>query len=92
MAVFSTPDGKKFEADSATVRQLLEAWRLKKAIGATVGGEIVDCDKVFTEDTAFTPLFPDCEIKITLRPAQPSDKSLYRGKRCIVDKRISPQI
>lgn len=37
------------------------------------------------------PLFPDCEIKITLRPAQPSDKSLYRGKRCIVDKRISPQ-
>lgn len=38
------------------------------------------------------PLFPDCEIKITLRPAQPSDKSLYRAKRCIVDKRISPQI
>lgn len=37
------------------------------------------------------PLFPDCEIKIALRPAQPSDKSLYRGKRCIVDKRISPQ-
>lgn len=37
------------------------------------------------------PLFPDCEIKITLRPAQPSDKSLYRAKRCIVDKRISPQ-
>ena len=66
MAVFSTPDGKKFEADSATVRQLLEAWRLKKAIGATVGGEIVDCDKVFTEDTAFTPLFPDCEEGLQL--------------------------
>lgn len=66
MAVFSTLDGKKFEADSATVRQLLEAWRLKKAIGATVGGEIVDCDKVFTEDTAFTPLFPDCEEGLQL--------------------------
>lgn len=66
MVVFSTPDGKKFEADSATVRQLLEVWRLKKAIGATVGGEIVDCDKVFTEDTAFTPLFPDCEEGLQL--------------------------
>ena len=61
MAHFSTPEGKSYEAESATVRQLLDIWHLKKAIGATVGGEPVDCDKVFAEDTVFTPLFPDCE-------------------------------
>lgn len=61
MAIFSTPEGKHYEAESATVRQLLDIWRLKKAVGATVNGEPVDCDKVFTEDTVFTPLFPDSE-------------------------------
>ncbi|WP_455599888.1 threonine--tRNA ligase [Cloacibacillus sp.] len=61
MAHFSTPEGKSYEAESATVRQLLDIWHLKKAIGATVGGEPVDCDRVFAEDTVFTPLFPDCE-------------------------------
>ena len=33
MARFSTPDGKVYEADSASVRQLLDVWHLKKAIG-----------------------------------------------------------
>ena len=61
MAHFSTPEGKSYEAESATVRQLLDIWHLKKAIGATVGGEPVDCDRVFAEDTVFTPLFPDSE-------------------------------
>ncbi len=61
MARFSTPEGKSYEAESATVRQLLDTWHLKKAVGATVGGEPADCDKVFTEDTVFTPLFPDSE-------------------------------
>lgn len=61
MAHFSTVDGKSYEAESATVRRLLEAWHLKKAIGALVDGEPVDCDRVFSEDTVFTPLFPDCE-------------------------------
>ena len=32
----------------------------------TVGGEVVDCDKVFTEDTEFAPLFPDCEQGLEL--------------------------
>ena len=61
MAHFTTPEGKHYEADNATVRGLLEQWRLKKAIGMTVDGEPVDCDKVFTEDTEFTPLFPESE-------------------------------
>lgn len=33
-------------------------------------------------------LFPDCEVEIALREAQADDKSLYRGKRCIMDKSI----
>lgn len=56
MARFTTPEGKSYEADSASVRQLLEKWRLKKAVGAKVDGTIVDCDKVFTEDTEFVPI------------------------------------
>ena len=42
MARFSTPDGKIYEADSASVRQLLDVWHLKKAIGGKVGGKMVD--------------------------------------------------
>ena len=61
MARFSTPEGKSYEAESATIRQLLDVWHLKKAVGAAVDGEPADCDKVFTEDTIFTPLFPDSE-------------------------------
>ena len=61
MAHFTTPEGKHYEAERATVRELLDQWHLKKAIGMTVDGEVVDCDKIFTEDTEFAPLFPDCE-------------------------------
>ena len=61
MARFSTPEGKSYEAESATIRQLLDVWHLKKAVGAAVDGEPADCDKIFTEDTIFTPLFPDSE-------------------------------
>ena len=66
MALFTTPEGKKFEAESASVRQLLDVWHLKKAIGAKVDGVIVDCDKVFTSDTEFTPVEPDCEEGLDL--------------------------
>ena len=66
MAHFTTPEGKHYEAGRATVRELLDVWHLKKAIGMTVGGEVVDCDRVFTEDTEFTPLFPDCEQGLEL--------------------------
>ena len=38
MAHFTTPEGKHYEAERATVRELLEQWHLKKAIGMTVGG------------------------------------------------------
>ncbi|MDO4987809.1 MAG: threonine--tRNA ligase [Synergistes sp.] len=61
MAVFTRPDGKIFEAESTTVRQMLESCHLKKAIGATVNGKAVDCDMVFTEDTVFEPLYADSE-------------------------------
>ncbi|MFA5458441.1 MAG: threonine--tRNA ligase, partial [Synergistaceae bacterium] len=66
MARFSTPEGKVYEADGASIRQLLEIWHLKKAIGAKVDGKLVDCDKVFTEDTEFIPLFPDSEEGLDL--------------------------
>ena len=49
MARFSTPEGKSYEAESATIRQLLDVWHLKKAVGAAVDGEPADCDKVFTD-------------------------------------------
>ncbi|MCE5202161.1 MAG: threonine--tRNA ligase [Synergistaceae bacterium] len=60
MARFFTREGKVFEADSASVRQLLEVWHLKKAIGAKVDGALIDCDKIFTADTEITPISPDC--------------------------------
>lgn len=31
-------------------------------------------------------LFPDCPVEINLRDAQADDKSLYLGKRCLMDK------
>lgn len=65
MARFSTPDGKVYEADSASVRQLLDVWHLKKAIGGKVGGKMVDCDVLFTSDTAVEPVFPDSEEDLT---------------------------
>ena len=64
--ISTTPEGKHYEAERATVRELLDQWHLKKAIGMTVGGEVVDCDRVFTEDTEFAPLFPDCEQGLDL--------------------------
>ncbi len=66
MARFSTPEGKVYEADSASLRQLLDVWRLKKAVGAKVDGKLVDCDKVFTEDTEFIPVFPDSQEGLDL--------------------------
>ncbi len=66
MARFSTPDGKVYEADSASVRQLLDVWHLKKAIGGKVGGKMVDCDVLFTSDTAVEPVFPDSEEGLDL--------------------------
>jgi len=61
MARFFSPDGRVFEAESASVRRLLEEWHLKKAVGAKVDGVIVDCDAVLDKDAEITPLFPDSE-------------------------------
>lgn len=61
MALFSGNEGKIYEAESVSARQLFDVWRLKKAVAAKVGGELVDCDKVFTADTAFDILTPDTE-------------------------------
>ena len=66
MARFSSPEGKVYEADSASLRQLLDIWHLKKAVGAKVDGKLVDCDKVFTVDTEFIPVFPDSEEGLDL--------------------------
>lgn len=66
MAIFTTPEGKHYEAEKATVRELLSIWRLKKAIGCSVNGKIVDCDKIFTENTEFVPVFPDSEEGLAL--------------------------
>ena len=66
MARFSTPDGKVYEADSASVRQLLDVWHLKKAIGGKVDGKIVDCDMLFTSDTTVEPVFPGSEDGLDL--------------------------
>mgnify|MGYP003610410947 FL=1 len=66
MAIFTTPEGKRYEAENASVRQLLDIWHLKKAIGAKVGGELVDCDKVFSEDTEIIPIEPNCEEGLAL--------------------------
>ena len=66
MAQFTTPEGKHFEAQSATVRQLLDVWHLKKAIGGKVNGVIVDVDLPLTVDTEVTPVFPDDEEGLAL--------------------------
>jgi len=66
MARFSIPEGKVYEAERATVRELLDAWHLKKAIGAKVNNEIVDCDKVLETDTEIVPVFPDSEDGLDL--------------------------
>ena len=66
MAVFSTPEGKHFEAEKSSVRELLSQWHLKKAIGAKVDGVIVDCDKELTADTVIEPVMPDNEEGLAL--------------------------
>lgn len=59
MARFSNTEGKSYEAESVTARQLFEVWRLKKAVAAKVDGQLVDVDKVFTVDTVFDILTPE---------------------------------
>ncbi|MBQ0055119.1 MAG: threonine--tRNA ligase [Synergistaceae bacterium] len=66
MAVFTTNEGKKYEAESVSVRELIAALHIKKAIGAKVGGEIVDADKRFNADTEFEILYADNEEGLNL--------------------------
>ncbi|MGI6442863.1 MAG: threonine--tRNA ligase [Synergistaceae bacterium] len=61
MAFFTTPEGKRYEADSVSVRQLFEIWRLKKALGAKINGSFVSFDKILTEDTEIIPISADME-------------------------------
>jgi threonyl-tRNA synthetase len=53
MARFATEQGKVYEGESASARELFKELRLKKALGAKVDGALVDCDKVFDGDTDF---------------------------------------
>ena len=66
MAVFTTNEGKKYEAESVSVRELIVALHIKKAIGAKVGGEIADADKRFNADTEFEILYADNEEGLNL--------------------------
>ncbi len=66
MAVFTTNEGKKYEAESVSVRELIAALHIKKAIGAKVGGEITDADKRFDADTEFEILYADNEEGLNL--------------------------
>lgn len=66
MAVFTTNEGKKYEAESVSVRELIAALHIKKAIGAKVGGEIADADKRFNADTEFEILHADNEEGLNL--------------------------
>ena len=66
MAVFTTNEGKKYEAESVSVRELIAALHIKKAIGAKVGGEITDADKRFNADTEFEILYADNEEGLNL--------------------------
>ncbi len=66
MAVFTTTEGKKYEAESVSVRELIAALHIKKALGAKVNGEIVDADKRFVQDTEFEILYADCEEGLAL--------------------------
>ena len=66
MAVFTTNEGKKYEAESVSVRELIAALHIKKAIGAKVGGEIADADKRFNADTEFEILYADNEEGLNL--------------------------
>lgn len=61
MARFSSTDGKVYEADSASARQLFDIWHLKKAVAVKVGGELTDCDALFTGDTVFEVLTADSQ-------------------------------
>jgi len=66
MARFSNKEGKVFEAESVTVRKLIDEWHLKKIVGMKVNGVLVDCDKVFTSDSIFEYVFPDSEDGLDL--------------------------
>ncbi len=66
MAHFSTPEGKHYEAESASVRQLIDVWHLKKVIGGKIDGVIADCDKVFTEDKVMEPVTAESEEGLDL--------------------------
>ena len=66
MAVFTTTEGKKYEAESVSVRELITVLHIKKALGAKVNGEIVDADKRFDAATEFEMLYADCEEGLAL--------------------------
>lgn len=66
MAVFTTNEGKRYEAESVSFRELVSALHNKKAIAAKVGGELVDADKRFDTDTEFEFVYPDCEEGLDL--------------------------
>lgn len=61
LALFSCGEGKAYEAESVSARQLFDIWRTKRAVAVKVGGEVVDCDKVFIADTFFEILTPSSE-------------------------------
>lgn len=66
MSRFVTQEGKSYEAEQTTARELFKELRLKKAIGAKVGGDFVDCDKIFDADTEFEVVTPDNEEGLDL--------------------------
>ncbi|MDO4218825.1 MAG: threonine--tRNA ligase [Synergistaceae bacterium] len=66
MASFTLNGEKTYEAEKITPRELVSVWHLKKALALSVKGEIVDCDKQFTEDTDFSQVLGDTEEGLAL--------------------------
>ncbi len=66
MAKFTLNGEKVYEAEKTTPRELANIWHLKKALALSVNGEIVNCDKQFTEDTDFSQILGDTEEGLTL--------------------------
>lgn len=66
MAHFFTACGKSYDAEVSTIRELLDVWRLKKAIGAKVNGVIMDVDVPLAADAEITPVMPEGEEGLDL--------------------------